>query len=86
MEVVNYGSVYQVGTYNGNPLTMAAARASLEEVPTPEAYQHLDMLNDRVMAGCDAVLEKYNLPGYTVGISSNRSVWPRSSRRTRPGA
>ena len=22
--------VYQVGTYNGNPLTMAAARASLE--------------------------------------------------------
>lgn len=74
MEVVNNGSVYQVGTYNGNPLTMAAARASLEHVLTPDAYTHLDMLNDRLMAGCDAVLQKYNLPGYTVGISSKGCV------------
>src|SRR5438093_2575028 len=28
-EVVEKGTVYQVGTYNGNPLGMAAARASL---------------------------------------------------------
>ncbi len=74
MEVVNSGQVYQVGTYNGNPLTMAAARASLEHVLTPEAYAHLDILNDRLLAGCDAVLEKYNLPGYTVGISSKGCV------------
>jgi glutamate-1-semialdehyde 2,1-aminomutase len=74
MEVVNNGAVYQVGTYNGNPLTMAAARASLEHVLTPDAYAHLDMLNDRLLAGCDAVLEKYNLPGYTVGISSKGCV------------
>jgi glutamate-1-semialdehyde 2,1-aminomutase len=74
MEVVNNGTVYQVGTYNGNPLTMAAARASLEHVLTPDAYAHLDMLNDRLLAGCDAVLEKYNLPGYTVGISSKGCV------------
>lgn len=74
MAVVNDGSVYQVGTYNGNPLTMAAARASLEKVLTPEAYAHLDMLNDRLMAGCDGVLEKYSLPGYTVGISSKGCV------------
>jgi glutamate-1-semialdehyde 2,1-aminomutase len=74
MSVVNDGSVYQVGTYNGNPLTMAAARASLEKVLTPQAYEHLDMLNDRLMAGCDAVLETYSLPGYTVGISSKGCV------------
>jgi glutamate-1-semialdehyde 2,1-aminomutase len=74
MEVVTSGKVYQVGTYNGNPLTMAAARASLEEVLTPDAYDHLNRLNDRLMAGCDAVLEKYGLPGYTVGISSKGCV------------
>jgi glutamate-1-semialdehyde 2,1-aminomutase len=74
MDVVTSGKVYQVGTYNGNPLTMAAARASLEKILTPDAYLHLDMLNDRLMAGCDAVLEKYNLPGYTVGISSKGCV------------
>src|SRR3954447_25709119 len=37
MSVVEDGSVFQVGTYNGNPLTMAATRANLTEVLTPEA-------------------------------------------------
>lgn len=74
MSVVKSGKVYQVGTYNGNPLVMAAARASLEQVLTPDAYRHLNALNDRMLAGCDRVLEKYNLPGYTVGISSKGCV------------
>jgi glutamate-1-semialdehyde 2,1-aminomutase len=74
MSVVEDGTVYQVGTYNGNPLTMAAARANLLEVMTSEAYAHLAGLNDRILAGCDAVLEKYNLPGYTVGIGSKGVV------------
>src|SRR3954447_19082452 len=46
MACVEDGRVNQVGTYNGNPLTMAAARASLEEVLTPEGYAHLHRLND----------------------------------------
>ncbi len=70
MSVVESGRVYQVGTYSGNPLSMAAARASLEEVMTPEAYAHLNYLNDRLIAGCDAIATKYGFPGYTVGISS----------------
>jgi glutamate-1-semialdehyde 2,1-aminomutase len=73
-EVVTDGSVYQVGTYNGNPLGMAAARASLTEVMTPEAYAHLDRLNDRILAGCDEVIRKHGLPGYSVGISSKGCV------------
>ncbi len=74
MSVVGDGSVYQVGTYNGNPLVMAAARASLEKVLTPEAYAHLDALNDRILAGCEAVIERYNLPGYSVGVGSKGCV------------
>src|SRR4030042_2747383 len=31
LDVVQSGKVYQVGTYSGNPLSMAAARASLEK-------------------------------------------------------
>jgi glutamate-1-semialdehyde 2,1-aminomutase len=73
-EVVTDGSVFQVGTYNGNPLGMAAARASLVEVMTPEAYAHLDRLNERILAGCDEVIRKHNLPGYSVGISSKGCV------------
>ena len=74
MSVVEDGSVYQVGTYNGNPLTMAAARASLERVLTRAAYEHLDVLNDRILAGCEAVIERHRLPGYAVGIGSKGCV------------
>jgi glutamate-1-semialdehyde 2,1-aminomutase len=74
MSVVEDGSVYQVGTYNGNPLAMAAARASLERVLTPEAYRHLDALNSRILAGCEAVIERHALPGYAVGIGSKGCV------------
>lgn len=74
MKVVEDGTVYQVGTYSGNPLSMAAARASLEEVLTPEAYEHLGHLNDRIVKGCQAVIDKYDLPGYALGIGSKGCV------------
>src|ERR687888_1383286 len=74
MGAVEDGRVYQVGTYNGNPLGMAAVRANLLEVLTPEAYAHLDRLNDRLLSGCTAVIEKYNLPGYAVGVGSKGCV------------
>jgi glutamate-1-semialdehyde 2,1-aminomutase len=74
MAVVEDGRVYQVGTYNGNPLGMAAARASLYEVLTPEAYEHLDRLNDRILSGCTGVIEKYDLPGYAIGVGSKGCV------------
>jgi glutamate-1-semialdehyde 2,1-aminomutase len=72
--VVEDGTVFQVGTYNGNPLGMAAVRANLFDVLTPEAYAHLDHLNDRLLTGCTEVIEKYNLPGYAVGVGSKGCV------------
>src|SRR5690242_18461983 len=74
MSVVEDGTVYQVGTYNGNPLTMAASRASLERVLTADAYRHLDALNERLLAGCEAVIERHRLPGYAVGVGSKGCV------------
>jgi len=74
MRVVEDGSVYQVGTYNGNPLSMAAARANLLEVMTPEAYEHLDMLNERIVSGCQRVVDEYRLPGYAIGVAAKGCV------------
>src|SRR5215210_4477832 len=74
MSVVEDGSAYQVGTYNGNPLGMAATRANLLEVLTPEAYAHLDRLNDRILSGCEEVIRKYNFSGYAVGVGSKGCV------------
>jgi glutamate-1-semialdehyde 2,1-aminomutase len=74
MDIVESGKVFQVGTYSGNPLSMAAARASIEQVMTPDAYKHLDYLNDRLIKECDAVADKYDFPAYTVGIRSKGCV------------
>ena len=47
MEHVASGKYEMVGTFNGNPLAMAAARAMLTEVATPAAYDRLARLRDR---------------------------------------
>jgi glutamate-1-semialdehyde 2,1-aminomutase len=73
-EVVESGKVYQVGTFNGNPLAMAAARASLTEVLTPDAYEHLDSLEERLLRGCQEVIDRHGLPGYAVGIGAKGCV------------
>ena len=74
MSAVEDGRVYQVGTYNGNPVVMAAARASLFEVLTPDAYELFDRLNERLLAGCTGVIERYGLPGYAVGVGAKGCV------------
>jgi glutamate-1-semialdehyde 2,1-aminomutase len=66
--------VNQVGTYNGNPLSMVAARANLLEVLTPQAYDHLDTLNERIVGGCQAVIDRHGLPGYALGVAAKGCV------------
>jgi glutamate-1-semialdehyde 2,1-aminomutase len=73
-EPVEKGEVYQVGTFNGNPLAMAAARASLSEVLTPEAYELLEALEERLLKGCQDVIERHGLPGYAVGLGAKGCV------------
>ena len=51
MEHVADGGYEMVGTFNGNPLAMAAARAMLTEVATDEAYQRIERLRARAQDG-----------------------------------
>ena len=46
MGLISDGTYEQVGTFNGNPLSMAAARATLLEALTPEAYAHIERLRE----------------------------------------
>ena len=47
MAHVARGDYEMVGTFNGNPLAMAATRAMLESVATPAAYERLEVLRRR---------------------------------------
>src|SRR5918997_2544020 len=73
-ELVADGRVRQQGTFNGNPLTMAAAEATLLHVLTPSAYERLHAANRELMAGCDGVIERHGLPAHTVGMGSKGCV------------
>src|SRR6476620_10708652 len=68
------GRVRQQGTFNGNPLVMAAAQATLTEVLTDAAYAKLHAANKRLMAGCERVIAEYGLPAHTVGMGSKGCV------------
>jgi len=73
-ELVEDGRVRLFGTYNGNPLGMAAASASLQEVLTPAAYRELDRLGARMLAGCERVIEEGGLTAGCVGLGSKGCV------------
>ena len=66
--------MHQYGTFNGNPLVMAAAEAALTEVLTDDAYAQLERANDRLKAGCDEIIARYGLPCYTEGIGAKGCV------------
>jgi glutamate-1-semialdehyde 2,1-aminomutase len=73
-DLITTGAVRQVGTFNGNPLSMAAAQATLTEVLTDEAYAGFEARDARLRAGLDDVIERYGLPCHTVGLGAKGCV------------
>lgn len=71
---ITSGSVRQVGTFNGNPLVMAAAKTALTEVLTDEAYARFDTMNGSLLAGLDDVIARHGLPCHTVGMGAKGCV------------
>ncbi len=72
-EVENF-NVWQVGTFNGNPLAMAAAKATLFYVLTPAGYEHLAAVREQLADGCEHVIADHELPAYTVTLGAKRCV------------
>jgi glutamate-1-semialdehyde 2,1-aminomutase len=50
------------GTLAGNALSLAAARATLDEVLTEKAFERMIGLGERFAAGCDQVIAEFELP------------------------
>lgn len=70
MRLIVDGTYEQVGTFSGNPLTMAAARAALTEVFDEAAYRRLDRLRARMVEGAERVIESYGLPARVVAVGA----------------
>ena len=74
MSAITDGRYDQIGTFNGNPLTMAAARATLEHVLTPESYDVAEALGARMLAGSQAALAAHGQPSYGAVFGFKGSV------------
>lgn len=66
--------VAHLGTFNGNPLSMAAGVVTLTKILTREAYPRLHALADRLTRGCQAVIDEFGLPGYAINVGPKGCV------------
>src|SRR3954449_5410543 len=66
MSAIADGRYDQVGTFNGNPLTMAAARTVLADVLTPDAYSTAEELGREMFSEAASVLGSHGQPCYGV--------------------
>lgn len=74
MRLIVDGDYEQVGTFNGNPLAMAAARAMLTEVLVPDTYAHLDRLSQRLAAGVEEIVGRHRVPWHAVTAGAKGCV------------
>jgi glutamate-1-semialdehyde 2,1-aminomutase len=74
MGLIARGEYEQVGTFNGNPLAMAAARAMLTEVLDDAAYARLDALRDRMRDGLQDVIDRHEAPWRVVTAGAKGCV------------
>jgi glutamate-1-semialdehyde 2,1-aminomutase len=71
---VSDGEYEMVGTFNGNPLAMAACRAMLCEVVTPAAYERIEALRQQAVAGLQREIDTNGLPAQVVSVGAKGCV------------
>jgi glutamate-1-semialdehyde 2,1-aminomutase len=57
-------------TLSANALSLAAMRATLEQVMTPQAYAHMDGLAARLAVGLQRVIDQYEVPWHVVRVGA----------------
>ncbi len=73
MAAVEDNRMAHFGTYNGNPLVMAAAVA-VDQVCTHEALDSAEAINDGALKALDGIIAEFELPAHTVGFGVKGAV------------
>jgi glutamate-1-semialdehyde 2,1-aminomutase len=80
MSTIDEHKVVQIGTFNGNPLTIAASKTTLTKVLTPQAYAHFDALAEALEGGLRKVIDDYQLPFHPITLAARGCVTYRKER------
>ena len=73
MQPVVDGRMAHFGTYNGNPLVVAAAIA-VDNIATEAALAKAEGLNNATLDAIDKIIDEYALPAHTVGFGVKGAV------------
>ncbi len=73
MDEIGQG-IAQQGTFNGNPLVVAAGLAALTEVLTPDAYDQFKKMGARLAEGCRAAISAHAIPAHVVDLGCKGCV------------
>ena len=73
MQTIVDGRMPHLGTYNGNPLVVAAAIA-VDKIATPEALAKAEAINNTTLDAIDKIIDEYSLPAHTVGFGVKGAV------------
>ena len=74
MNLITDGTVLHLGTYNGNPLVMAAVKATLTEACTEETVAATVDRNTRLVEECQRIIDRSGIPAHTVQFGAKGCI------------
>lgn len=76
------GGIAQAGTYGGNGVSTAAAKATIEQLKATEAHSRIEKVGRALMEGLGRILVEYGVDGEVIGHPSMFSVYMGEGRPT----
>jgi glutamate-1-semialdehyde 2,1-aminomutase len=74
MDYITRGEVLHLGTYNGNPLVMAAVKATLTEACRRPVVEETIGRNDRLVDACQEIIDRSGIPAHTVRFGAKGCI------------
>jgi glutamate-1-semialdehyde 2,1-aminomutase len=74
MDLISQHKVFHGGTYNTNPISMAAGLATFREVLTRENYTHVEKLSKKLTDGYRQIVAKSGLQAYVISAGANGAL------------
>ena len=85
MGLISDHKVFHGGTYNTNPISMAAGLATFREVLTRANYSQIEKLSNKLVEGYKKIVAKVGLQGYIASAGANGALmlYPKEIRNYR---
>src|SRR5262249_34908766 len=74
MDLISQHKVFHGGTYNTNPVSMAAGLATFREVLTRENYAHVGNLSTKLTDGYRKIIAQTGLQAYVASAGANGAL------------